>query len=103
VTDFTTSWRDGLALCALVSRFAPGEINFAVLTANNEEEIRRNFKVCNALQRTIDALSDVTFCKLAFEVAERHGCPALLEVRFVLVRREPFSLPPTSCLLRWMT
>jgi len=40
VTNFSTSWADGLAFCALVHRFYPDAFDFARLSAKNR---RANF------------------------------------------------------------
>ncbi|XP_064282245.1 F-actin-monooxygenase MICAL2 isoform X7 [Passer domesticus] len=54
VTDLTTSWKSGLALCAIIHRFRPDLIDFEAL---NEEDVVRNNQ-------------------LAFDVAEREfGIP----------------------------
>ncbi|XP_053801551.1 F-actin-monooxygenase MICAL2 isoform X1 [Vidua chalybeata] len=54
VTDLTTSWKSGLALCAIIHRFRPDLIDFDAL---NEEDVVRNNQ-------------------LAFDVAEREfGIP----------------------------
>ncbi|NXL90703.1 MICA2 monooxygenase, partial [Alectura lathami] len=56
VTDLTTSWKSGLALCAIIHRFRPDLIDFDAL---NEEDVVRNNQ-------------------LAFDVAEREfGIPPL--------------------------
>uniref|UniRef100_A0A8C3WSL5 F-actin monooxygenase n=1 Tax=Catagonus wagneri TaxID=51154 RepID=A0A8C3WSL5_9CETA len=54
VTDLTTSWRSGLALCAIIHRFRPELINFDAL--NEDDAVQNN--------------------QLAFDVAEREfGIP----------------------------
>ena len=57
VTNFTTSFKDGLAFCALVDRARPGLIDVAALDPRDAE---RNLR-------------------LAFDTAERLGVPRLLE------------------------
>ncbi|EYB84754.1 hypothetical protein Y032_0310g2091 [Ancylostoma ceylanicum] len=58
VTNFSSSWADGMAFCALIHRFAPNAFDFNKLDAKNR---RQNFE-------------------LAFRVAEEHGICPLLEV-----------------------
>ncbi|CCD71621.1 Calponin-homology (CH) domain-containing protein [Caenorhabditis elegans] len=58
VTNFSSSWADGMAFCALIHRFAPNSFDFSKLDPNNR---RYNFD-------------------LAFKVAEDNGIFPLLEV-----------------------
>lgn len=57
VTNFTTSFKDGLAFCAIIDRSRPGLIDFASLDPRDAEHN----------------------LKLAFDTAERLGVPRLLE------------------------
>jgi len=61
VTDFTTSWRDGLAFCALLHKFHPELIKYDDLARDKPKE-------------------NLT---LAFDVAEKLGIPRLLDVEEV--------------------
>jgi hypothetical protein len=57
ITNFTTSWKDGLAFCALCHRYFPAMINFEECKSKSPH----------------DRLT------LAFEVASAHGVPALID------------------------
>uniref|UniRef100_A0A8C9FXD0 F-actin monooxygenase n=1 Tax=Pavo cristatus TaxID=9049 RepID=A0A8C9FXD0_PAVCR len=71
VTDLTTSWKSGLALCAIIHRFRPDLIDFDAL---NEEDIVKNNQ-------------------LAFDVAEREfGIPPLTTGKEVGSAEEPDKL-----------
>ncbi|KFP31141.1 Protein-methionine sulfoxide oxidase MICAL2, partial [Colius striatus] len=71
VTDLTTSWRSGLALCAIIHRFRPDLIDFDAL---NEEDIVKNNQ-------------------LAFDVAEREfGIPPVTTGKEVESAGEPDKL-----------
>uniref|UniRef100_A0A8C2SQI3 F-actin monooxygenase n=1 Tax=Coturnix japonica TaxID=93934 RepID=A0A8C2SQI3_COTJA len=71
ITDLTTSWKSGLALCAIIHRFRPDLIDFDAL---NEEDIVKNNQ-------------------LAFDVAEREfGIPPLTTGKEVGSAEEPDKL-----------
>jgi len=57
IKDFTTSWQDGLAFCALVDSLRPGKINTKILTSVNPT---KNLK-------------------LAFDTASSMGVPKMLD------------------------
>lgn len=58
VTNFHTSWRDGLAFCALIARFRPDQLDFS---KRDKSKMVENLTV-------------------AFTTAEKLGIPALLDV-----------------------
>ncbi|CAM9397881.1 unnamed protein product [Rangifer tarandus platyrhynchus] len=71
VTDLTTSWRSGLALCAIIHRFRPDLINFDSL--NEDDTVENN--------------------QLAFEVAEREfGIPPVTTGKEMASAQEPDKL-----------
>nr|XP_043878194.1 protein-methionine sulfoxide oxidase mical3b isoform X1 [Solea senegalensis] len=71
VTDLTTSWKSGLALCALIHRYRPDLIDFKSLAESSAEEI-----TC-----------------LTFDIAEREfGIPPLMTVDEMSRVGEPDSL-----------
>ncbi|XP_064369054.1 F-actin-monooxygenase MICAL2 isoform X2 [Dromaius novaehollandiae] len=71
VTDLTTSWKSGLALCAIIHRFRPDLVDFDSL---NEEDVVRNNQ-------------------LAFDVAEREfGIPPVTTGEEVGSAAEPDKL-----------
>ncbi|XP_068947334.1 F-actin-monooxygenase MICAL2 isoform X1 [Petaurus breviceps papuanus] len=71
ITDLTTSWRSGLALCALIHRFRPDLINFDSL--NEEDAIENN--------------------QLAFDIAEREfGIPPMTTGKELASAQEPDKL-----------
>ena len=58
ITNFSSSWNDGLALCALLHTYLPGAIPFETLTSS---DVRHNFQV-------------------AFQAAESIGIPTSLDI-----------------------
>jgi hypothetical protein len=65
VTDFTTSWQDGLAFCALIDSLKPGLINIRILTSVQAE---KNLS-------------------LAFDTASKLGIPRMLDENEII--KEP--------------
>ncbi|KAK5980244.1 Calponin actin-binding domain containing protein [Trichostrongylus colubriformis] len=63
VTNFSSSWSDGMAFCALIHRFAPDAFDFNKLDPKNK---RQNLE-------------------LAFKVAEENGICPLLEVEDMIL------------------
>ncbi|XP_069855440.1 F-actin-monooxygenase MICAL2 isoform X2 [Dipodomys merriami] len=71
ITDLTTSWRSGLALCAIIHRFRPELINFDSL--NEDDAVGNN--------------------QLAFDVAEREfGIPPVTTGKEMASSQEPDKL-----------
>jgi len=70
VTNFTTSWRNGMAFCALIHSFYPDLIQYDTLTAH---DIKHN-------------------CKLAFEAGEKLGIPRVIEPESMVIKRIPDKL-----------
>ncbi|XP_072207535.1 smoothelin isoform X2 [Excalfactoria chinensis] len=68
IQNFSSSWSDGMAFCALVHNFFPDAFDYSKLTPQNR---RHNFEV-------------------AFSSAEKHAdCPQLLDVEDMVRMREP--------------
>ena len=70
VTNFTTSWRNGLAFCALIHSLYPDLIPYDALTSH---DIKHN-------------------CKLAFEAGEKLGIPRVIEPESMVIKRIPDKL-----------
>eukprot|EP00092_Neocalanus_flemingeri_P035707 GFUD01038878.1.p1 GENE.GFUD01038878.1~~GFUD01038878.1.p1 ORF type:complete len:1043 (+),score=277.73 GFUD01038878.1:105-3233(+) len=70
VTNFTTSWRNGMAFCALIHSFYPDLIPYDTLTAH---DVKHN-------------------CKLAFEAGEKLGIPRVIEPESMVIKRIPDKL-----------
>ncbi|VVC44269.1 Calponin homology domain [Cinara cedri] len=67
ITNFSSSWNDGLALCALLHTYLPDQIPYSELTPT---ETRRNFTV-------------------AFEAAESVGIPTTLNITDMISQERP--------------
>jgi len=71
VKDFHKSWRDGLALCAIIHKFHPEALNFASLEQKNMLENN----------------------ELAIRTCERLGIPALIDAEDMIIEQpEQFSV-----------
>ncbi|XP_067910924.1 smoothelin isoform X2 [Heterodontus francisci] len=68
IQNFSSSWSDGMAFCALVHNFFPEAFDYSELNPSNR---RHNFEV-------------------AFKMAEKHAdCPQLLDVEDMVRMKEP--------------
>ncbi|CAM9239378.1 unnamed protein product [Lampetra planeri] len=68
IQNFSSSWKDGIAFCALVHRFFPDAFEYSILNPNRPLD---NFQ-------------------LAFSTAERlAGCPPLLDPEDLVRMKEP--------------
>ena len=67
IQNFSSSWNDGLAFCALLSHFFPEELpwEWVQLSTSARENQQRNLE-------------------LAFGVARAHGAPAIFDVEDML-------------------
>ena len=45
ITDMSSSWRDGLAFCALIHNFFPQSFDFKGLKTDTAADRRRNFEI----------------------------------------------------------
>ncbi|KAG8189684.1 hypothetical protein JTE90_022498 [Oedothorax gibbosus] len=70
ITNFTTSWRNGLAFCAVIHNFRPDLIDFESLSSN---DIKGN-------------------CKKAFDAAESIGIPKVMEHSDMVILAVPDKL-----------
>ncbi|KAK0417348.1 hypothetical protein QR680_012956 [Steinernema hermaphroditum] len=77
ITNFSSSWADGMAFCALVHRFVPHAFDFAALNPHNR---KHNFE-------------------LAFRVAEENGIVPLLDVEDMLMMG---SKPDYKCVFTYV-
>lgn len=72
ISNFTKSWQDGLAFCALIHRHRPDLLDYASLPKDDS--------LTTSAHNT----------KLAFQIAERHlGIPQLLEVEDICGAKRP--------------
>ncbi|CAF2048094.1 unnamed protein product [Rotaria magnacalcarata] len=77
VTNFSSSWADGMAFCALVHHYLPNSINFDAL---NPKDRRKNFEI-------------------AFKAAEDNGCAPLLDVNDMI---EMGDKPDWKCVFTYI-
>ncbi|XP_061422806.1 F-actin-monooxygenase MICAL3-like isoform X1 [Lethenteron reissneri] len=100
ITDLTTSWQDGLALCALIHRFHPDLIEFIKLDAENAvENNRQAFEVA---ERELGIAPITT----AEEMGCQDGGPDLLAMVAYLTRFYNLlgnTPPPTAAISRKRT
>ncbi|CAF1003221.1 unnamed protein product [Rotaria sordida] len=77
VTNFSSSWADGMAFCALVHHYLPNSINYDAL---NPKDRRKNFEI-------------------AFKAADDNGCAPLLEVNDMI---EMGDKPDWKCVFTYI-
>ena len=81
VTNMTTSWRNGMAFCAVIHHFRPDLIDFASLSPSN---IKGN-------------------CKLAFDIASKLGVSKLIEPSDMMLLDVPDKLAVMTYLFQLKT
>ena len=79
VENYTTSWKDGRAFCAIIHYYFPQELNYYELKTETEEEILENHKK-------------------AFDVAEKHNVYKILDPEDMLT---PDKQSVTTYLAMW--
>ena len=91
VTNFSGSFADGLAFCAMMHRVFPGRIPWSELSATTRERnFTLAFKVCASLVCCFHPLSHFSY----MQVAEEAGVESLLDVEdmVAMVRPDPLSV-----------
>ena len=84
VTNWNTSWKSGLAWCALVHHFSPESIDFAGVVAGSGDDPRAALRA-------------------AFSAAERLGIEPLLDVEDIVSMPVPDQLSVSFLLLLFLT
>lgn len=61
ITNFSSSWNDGLALCAILDTYLPEKINYSTLAPNNKRE---NFQVAISAAESVGIPNILVRCCL---------------------------------------
>lgn len=95
VQNFHSSWRDGLALCALINKFHPGNLAFESLTKENPlDTLETAFAVAEKLGMWIFEFIfyifyQLHFCWVILIIENVTGIPRLMDPPDMLIEPRP--------------
>jgi len=90
VTNFSTSWADGLAFCALIHHFCPDAFDFSRLSAKNR---RANFTLAfETAEYVLSSRRPLRYCEAASHAQTANMRPIATHVAWsVGHNREPYT------------
>ncbi|XP_040886580.1 protein-methionine sulfoxide oxidase mical3a-like [Toxotes jaculatrix] len=96
IDDLTTSWKSGLALCALIHRYRPDLIDFDSL---DESSVEENTRLCFDLAEREFGISPLMTVEEMWSVAEPDSLSMVMYLSqfYQLLKDSP---PPAGCLCR---
>jgi len=95
ITNFSTSWCDGMALCALLHSFLPNKIPYESLRSDNREN---NFKIATSVAESVGITSVLEISEM---IADRPIWEDVMNyVKEIYVKLEAGPQQNADCLLK---